>query len=512
MPKLEHPEPDNEPEDDEEDDESPDRHPPEPLHPDLDDLREQLAKRDAQLLALASRYKEQEEALKQVQAAVKANEGAAETSQELADRPAATVGTATEAPSPRAPQPIPRKDRPRYAQIPEAEKYDLTETEMTDIEHELRRGVRPSEALESIGVPANRYTLDQVRSIDRTLQNRGEGAQKPASPLAGLKDLNDNIITPLREMGLIFTRKDFDDLMEKNSRETDGDPETRDMKELAHVGREIIVELTDAARDITGHPKRGTRVADELATKAPRSITGATIPERALPAPTQPAAAPPAPSAAQAEVSNLAVTHPEVMASFDYLIRLAPRIYDMATQEGPPEEVRENVLKDATVTANLVWLSARSRKPSHLMDSNTGRCVRCNVGNSTEAAGKPCPLGWSQKDLLRSLKGQTVKTLMENISRYQGTVELNSPLDSLGQLSIRQYLFAKKFGPTDDPDLGGNTIFDTITSEVGILWLGRFLSEIDDKTLKEDENAAQARVLNLTNAPQPPAAEARSEG
>jgi hypothetical protein len=534
-------------EEDEEDDEEPDK-PAEtdpPDHPDVRDLTEQLEaakaeaeeraraleEREARLRELEERHNRTQQELIRTRGALVVATGAGDVAEEVAKATAGKL-SGSSAPPPSAPsapsrQPgvppstgtarhLPRKDRPRYAEIPEAEKVDLTENDLADIESDLKRGLRPTEALEGMGIPANRYTLDQVRSIARTLSNRGEapGMAKPADPLSALEQLT-KTIEVLSKAGLVVTRAEVDKMRDEwmgLKQEQEG--EMGELRETLRVGREIVGEVVEAARDMTGHPKRGARVADELAAKNlhRRVSAGATTPALAgTSAPAAELAGPAAPTMTeeQAEATRLRTLHPEALGTVDYIMRLAPRVYDIVAVDDPPEVLAENAAKDAVATANLVWMAARNVKPSHLMDSNSGRCVRCNVANSPEVLGKPCPLAWSQKDMLRGLKGTTTRGLLEQIARFQSTIEMNTPLDTLGGLTLRQYMFTKKFGPSDDPNLGGHTIFDVVTSEVGLLWLGKFIDVITDKVIQEEQQGQQATLGPRPDAPEVPSAPAR---
>ncbi len=515
-------------EDDDDDEEGPDVDDErKPSHPDITDLLEQTRDALKQQREETAALRAEVQTMKQsAVAGAKAEATLAEIQAKVAvprAEPVAVAAAPAAASSPSVPRPsVPMKDRERYKGVPEDEKVTLSETDLADIEADLRRGVRLSECLESIGAPVNRFTLDQARRISRTLQNRGEAPASgaPKGLMGSVKEIQD-FIEPLQKLGLIYTRADMDKVMKDH--EPEADPETEELKQIVSGSKDIILEVVEAARDITGHPKRGGRIAGELTEKtAHHQLTAGETPERrALTGSVQAQPAVPSVGAGMAEVasggtqqraSSIAMTHPELFTTWEYIVQLAPRIHDLEMQDGDPQTVRDNAIKDATLAANAAWMLVRDKKPTHVFDSNSGRCLRCNVAQEPAAMGKPCPKGMSQKDMLRGLRGMSVKGLLENIEAYQGTLELNTPLDALGGLSLRQYMFSKKFGPSDvEFDLGNRTLFEVITGELGLIWMGRFLGEVDDKVVKERAAVDTAQAVAYDNAPPAPKAEARTE-
>jgi hypothetical protein len=261
------------------------------------------------------------------------------------------------------------------------------------------------------------------------------------------------------------------------------DPDSAATVEVAHTLKEVGMELVDAFREVTGHPRlkgafhelRGT--TGTTRTRTPILPKG--VPEGSPAPPALPAAAPVPEAPGEGSIFK---DHPEAGDALERILELAPVIYRFTTQRGkmPTEQLLGYVEKDAAAKARGAWLIASDKLPLHDWDATSMSCSRCKAPKNEENLYADCPKGTTQKDMLRRLGGKTVENLIELLGKYSQSVELTKPVDALGGMSLNKFFMERKWERGNlTLDLGGMTIYHCVLqTDEGLHWVGRFLTEI----------------------------------
>ncbi len=484
--------------------------PDEPEEPEPDD--EDDEEREKELVERERKVREDEE---RVKAVLKELEEQAAKVKKEAPPPSPPLIQPPPAPPPATHRGVPD----RYKGIPAEDKVDIPPGSplALDVEAMLARGQRPSEVLEDLGIPSNRFTHDQIRKYAiRTLGQRAQGGS------TDLKELADQIDT-WRKLGIVYNRDDLDKAIDRALERAGGpagstgdvaldglDGESRANVIMAREVRAIGSEVVDAFRDITGHPKLGRSVSDELRQNRERTLRTQSVKELPPPGtrspiplmPGGPAGAPapqaPAPPTGAQPKAALPIDeeHPEFYPALDRIVELAPRIHELRQQHGalPAAQVMENVQRDASIAAIAAWALSSKTRPGHEWQEDT--CIRCRAKKTQDNIGRVCEKGQSQQDMLRRLYGLQVKDLIELVAQYQQSIEFTSPLDAIGGMSLRAFFMEKRWAPGDRMDLGGATIYQVVLqTDEGLTWLGTFLGK-----LKEEIDKTPAKNVPAVDA------------